>query len=602
MRAAETVLGIIRERGRQRMPLEDMYRQLYNPEIYLKAYARIYHNAGAMTKGTTEETVDGMSMKKIEQLIDEVRHERHRWMPVRRTYIPKSNGKVRPLGIPTWTDKLLQEAIRLLLEAYYEPRFSKDSHGFRPERGCHTALSEIRHHWTGTKWFIEADIKGCFDHIDHQVLMERLREDIHDNRFLRLIENLLKAGYLEDWEYNQTISGTPQGGIISPILANIYLDKLDQFIEQELIPAHSQGEKRPINSTYNALKCKAYRARKAGNGNLAHALLRQMQQLPSVAEDSEYRRLKYVRYADDFILGFIGPKAEAEEIKQEIGKFLKERLHLDLSQEKTLITNASEETARFLGYEIVTQYRNDKLDEYNRRGLNGTIGLRMPLEVIEKKLPTYTRDGKPMSRGYLLREEDLAIVDRYQMEYQGLVQYYKLANNLYQLKRLHWYMECSLIKTLARKHQTSKTEILRKYKTTVDTPNGKIRCIQITVKREGKKPLVRRFGGISLSHDAQAKITDFIPKINRAKDRNELVRRLLADKCELCGSTENIQVHHIHKLADLKKKGTKEKPIWEKRMIARNRKTLVTCLKCHNLIHAGKYQGPAIKEIGEKSE
>jgi group II intron reverse transcriptase/maturase len=299
MRAAETVLGIIRERGRQRMPLEDVYRQLYNPEIYLKAYARIYHNDGAMTKGTTEETVDGMSMKKIEQLIDEVRHERHRWMPVRRTYIPKSNGKVRPLGIPTWTDKLLQEAIRLLLEAYYEPRFSRQSHGFRPERGCHTALTEIRHNWTGTKWFIEADIKGCFDHIDHQVLMERLREDIHDNRFLRLIENLLKAGYLEDWEYNQTISGTPQGGIISPILANIYLDKLDQFIEQEVIPAHSQGEKRPINSTYSALKCKAYRARKAGDGKLAHTLLRQMQQLPSVAEDSEYRRLKYVRYADD---------------------------------------------------------------------------------------------------------------------------------------------------------------------------------------------------------------------------------------------------------------------------------------------------------------
>ncbi len=596
MRTAETVLGIVQERGRRRMPLEDVYRQLFNPGLYLKAYSRIYHNDGMMTEGANHETVDGMSMQKIEQLIENIRYERHRWMPVRRTYIPKKNGKVRPLGIPTWTDKLLQEAMRLILEAYYEPQFSHYSHGFRPERGCHSALTTIRNTWTGTKWFIEGDITGCFDLIDHEVLLARLKENIHDNRFLRLIEGLLKAGYLEDWKYNETYSGTPQGGIISPILSNIYLDKLDQFVEKELLPAYNKGDKKQGNATYQALKCKAYRARKAGQYQEAHELYKLMQQMPSVSDTPDYRRLKYIRYADDFLLGFTGPRSEAEEIKQKIGQFLKEELHLELSQEKTVITHASESAAKFLGYEIVTQQCDDKHDERKRRSVNGTIGLRMPLEVIEKKLPTYTQEGKPASRDHLLPEEDFAIIDRYQMEYQRLVQYYKLAINLCQLKRLLWYMETSLLKTLARKHQTTKTEILRKYKTTVETPNGRIRCLQITLEREGKKPLVRRFGGISLKRDDNARIVDIIPKSNRAKDRNEIARRLLADTCELCGSKDAIQVHHIHKLADLKKQGKKEKPIWEQRMIARNRKTLVVCHKCHVLIHSGQYQGEKINK------
>jgi len=191
MRDADTVLGIIRERGKQGLPLEDIYRQLYNPNLYLRAYARLYSNEGAMTKGTTSETVDDMSMKKIEALIDDLRQERYRWTPVRRTYIPKKNGKLRPLGIPSWTDKMLQEGMRLILEAYYEPQMSLHSHGFRPERGCHTALSEIRHTWTGTKWFVEGDISKCFDTLDHTVMMSILSEKLHDNRFLRLFQKLL---------------------------------------------------------------------------------------------------------------------------------------------------------------------------------------------------------------------------------------------------------------------------------------------------------------------------------------------------------------------------------------------------------------------------
>ena len=342
MRTAETVLNVIRERGERGLPLEDIYRQLYNRELYLRAYGRLYSNQGAMTKGTTAETVDGMSLAKIDRIIDALRYERFRWTPVRRVNLPKPNGGTRPLGIPTWTDKLLQEVIRMILEAYYEPQFSDHSHGFRPRRGCHTALSEVARTWTGVRWFVEGDIKGCFDNIDHEVMLSVLGEKLHDNRFLRLLKYLLKAGYMEDWKYGRTLSGTPQGGVVSPILANIYLDRLDQFVETGLIPAHTQGTARRRNPAYYTLGHQVANHRKRGRHELAAQLRKQMQQLPSTdLYDPGYRRLRYVRYADDFVLGFIGPKAEAEQIKESLETFLRDKLKLELSKEKTLITHAT---------------------------------------------------------------------------------------------------------------------------------------------------------------------------------------------------------------------------------------------------------------------
>ena len=223
MQDAETVLNVIRERGERGLPLENIYRLLYNRNLYLRAYGRIYSNQGATTKGVTAETMDGMSLAKIDRIIEALRYERFRWTPMRRVNIPKPNGKTRALGIPTGPDKLPQEVIRMILEAYYEPQFSDRSHGFRPGRGCHTALSNVVNFWAGTRWFVEGDIKGCFDNIDHEIMLSVLGEKLHDNRFLRLLTYLLKAGYVEDWRYGRTLSGTPQGGIVSPILANIYL-------------------------------------------------------------------------------------------------------------------------------------------------------------------------------------------------------------------------------------------------------------------------------------------------------------------------------------------------------------------------------------------
>ncbi len=241
MQNAGTVLDVLRERGRRGLPLDELYRQLFNPQLYLLAYGRIYSNKGAMTPGATGETADGMSLGKIGRIIDALRHERYRWSPAKRIYIPKKNGKQRPLGLPPWSDKLVGEVVRLLLEAYYEPSFSGRSHGFRPGRGCHTALREVASTWTGTTWFIEGDVADCFGSLDHQIMLSTLAEKIHDNRFLRLMRNMLKAGYLEDWVWNATLSGVPQGGVVSPVMSNIYLHRLDEYVETVLIPEYTRG-------------------------------------------------------------------------------------------------------------------------------------------------------------------------------------------------------------------------------------------------------------------------------------------------------------------------------------------------------------------------
>src|SRR6266478_6673793 len=213
MQAAEVVLDVLRERGRKGLPLTQLYRQMFNKDLYLLAYGNIYSNKGAMTPGASAETADGMSEGKIEEITELMRHERYRFSPARRVYIPKKNGRLRPLGLPSWSDKLAGEVVRLLLEAIYEPQFSRWSHGFRRNHGCHTALRDIQNTWTGTTWFIEGDISDCFGSLDHEILLRIPAEKIHDQRFLRLIRNMLKAGYLEDWEYRDSLSGVPQGGL-----------------------------------------------------------------------------------------------------------------------------------------------------------------------------------------------------------------------------------------------------------------------------------------------------------------------------------------------------------------------------------------------------
>lgn len=587
MRTAKTVLTIIQERGKRKLPLERVYKLLFNKELYLTAYAKLYSNNGAMTKGTTEETVDGMSIQKIDKIMKSLRKENYQWTPVRREYISKKNGKKRPLGLPTWSDKLLQEVIRMILEAYYEPQFSEHSHGFRVNRGCHTALCEIRT-WKGTKWFIEGDIAKCFDTIDHEVLLNIIGKSFHDGRFLRLIDNILKSGYIEDWKYNKTLSGTPQGGIISPILANIYLNEFDNWIETIMLEKYNIGKRKKYNPEYNKLNAEIAKCYANGDKEKARKLKIQRRNIPSVnTHDEIYRRLRYVRYADDFILGFTGPKSEAEEIKEEIGKFVKEELKLTLSKEKTLITNATSKAARFLNYEIKVQKADDYITN-GKRSVNGVIGLFVPKDIIDTKCTKYMRKNKTIHRGELLHDEDFSIVAKYQQEYRGIVQYYSLAQNLCWFTRLHWIMQGSLLKTLACKHRSTMKKIKRKYESeTVDKRTNKtLKCLKVIVERGKKQPLTAQWGGISLTYQKYAVINDTPYQVYGG--RTELIKRLLTNECELCGSTKNIEVHHIRKLADLNIKGRKEKPTWVQLMAARKRKTLVLCHKCHVQIHYNK--------------
>src|SRR5712672_3888032 len=450
MQKAEVVLSVLRERGRRGLPLTQLYRQMFNKDLYLLAYGNIYSNEGAMTPGTGGETADGMSEEKIEEIAELMRQERYRFSPARRTYIPKKNGNLRPLGIPSWSDKLAGEVVRLLLEAYYEPGFSDRSHGFRKGRGCHTALREIRDTWTGATWFIEGDIRDCFGSLDHEILLGILAEKIHDQRFLRLIRNMLRAGYLEDWEYHETLSGCPQGGVASPILSNIYLHKLAEFIEQELIPQYTRGTSRKDNPEYKRIQRQLAAARRRGDRAAARDLGKQLRRLPSKDPmDPGYRRLRYLRYADDVLLGFTGPKAEAEQIKARLAEFLRETLGLELSQQKTLITHARSQPARFLGYHVRVQYCDTKLTR-GRREANGKIALRVPPDVIKAQCARYRQHGKPWHRSRLQNLDDYDIVRKYGAEYQGVVNYYLLAQDVYRLTTLRWNAESSMLRTLAR--------------------------------------------------------------------------------------------------------------------------------------------------------
>ena len=584
MQTAEVVLSVLRERGRKGLPCTQLYRQLFNKDLYLLAYGNIYSNQGAMTPGASEETADGMSGEKIEQIIEAMRRERYRFSPARRTYIPKKNGKLRPLGMPTWSDKLVGEAVRLVLEAIYEPQFSDSSHGFRKFRGCHTALREINNTWTGATWFVEGDISDCFGSLDHEILLGILAEKIHDNRFLRLVRHMLKAGYLEDWEYRETLSGVPQGGTVSPILSNVYLHKLDEFVEQELIPQYTRGTVRAANPAYRQVDALLRRAKRRGDRAEARRLALEMRTLPSTDPmDSGYRRLKYARYADDHILGFTGPKAEAGEIKAKLARFLRETLGLELNQDKTLITHARSQRARFLGYDISVQHSGTKISN-GRRSANGKIALTVPPDVIKAQCARYRLHGKPWHRSRLQNQDDYDIIRVYGAEYRGVVNYYLLAKDVWRLRTLRWYAETSMLKTLAAKHQSTVSKMANRYKAKIATGDGPRTCFEARRKRRGKPDSVARFGGISLRQDRRAVITDPVPPRVRVP-RKELLARLHKRECELCETGSTVAVHQVAGLRELGKPGDGQ-PAWAALMARMRRKTLIVCAPCHDWIHA----------------
>jgi group II intron reverse transcriptase/maturase len=605
MQRAEALLEVIHERGKRGLPLERLYRHLFNPELYLRAYGKIYRNDGAMTPGANAETVDGMSLRKIQAIIEALRYERYRWTPVRRTYIDKKNSsKKRPLGLPTWSDKLLQEVIRSLLEAYYEPQFSDCSHGFRPGRGCHTALEEIQRKWRGTVWFIEGDITDCFGSLDHSVMRSMLAEKIHDGRFLRLIDGLLRAGYLEDWRYHETLSGAPQGGNLSPLLSNIYLNRLDRYVETTLLPVYNRGDRRRPYLPYMRLHKAVWKLEKKGLRDGARQMRRELQQLPSRdPNDPGYRRLHYIRYCDDWLLGYTGTRREAEDIKGKIGRFLGYRMKLELSERKTLITHGQTEPARFLGYEVVVHNNDAKHDRHGHRSINGQIGLKVPMDVVRATCKPYLQRGKPAAVLARAHDSDLRIVARYQAELRGIAEYYQLAYNRHRLGLLRWIMERSLTKTLGHKNKISVNKVWNRYRATWQTPAGPRRGLQVKVGRdEGERPLVARWGGVSLARrTTRVVLKDDLPAIWRKRPA-ELINRLRTGRCELCHAYADVETHHIRRLQDLHNGNRAEQPDWALLMATRRRKTLIVCRDCHDGIHNGSPARQASRHAAPESD
>ena len=587
--------AIHQERGRLGHKLERVYRELYDLDRFMQAYAKLYKNDGAMTPGVTEETVDGMSVEKMKAIILSLQEGSFQWKPTKRVYIPKKNGKKRPLGLPTWTDKLIQEVIRSILEPYFEAKFRDSSHGFRPRRGCHTALADCKKKFKGANWFIEGDIKGCFDNINHRVLLNILRESIDDERFLRLISDMLEAGYLEEWTKHETYSGTPQGGVISPLLANIYLHKLDEFVENVLQPKYTRGKQRRFNPAYRRHVGYMQRAKRQGDAEQWQRLKLEQRSIPSLRHDDEsFRRLTYVRYADDFILSFSGPKAEANDIKSQIKDFLRETLNLELSEEKTLITH-SQKPARFLGYDIAVMKDDGQMatgenrhGKFRRRSINGLVKLIVPWEKIDEKCKDYILDGRIRKRMDQMANEDLSIVAWFGIVFRGVAEYYCMAHDRSRkLTKLKYVMQTSMLKTLAAKHKTSVNVMANKLRVKAfdKASKGMHTAYRVKVERPGKYPLFATFGGFSLQRQDK-EISDHISR-NR-NGRTEILERLLADKCENCGNEGDCQVHHVRKIADLlERKG--ERPGWVDMMILRSRKTLVLCRKCHSDLHAGRF-------------
>lgn len=600
MRSPERVLNSLNEHSKDSSyKFERLYRILFNEELFYVAYQKIASNGGSTTKGSDGRSIDEMSLARIETLIASLKDESYQPHPSRRVHIPKKNGKTRPLGIPAFEDKLVQEVVRMILEAIYEGHFETTSHGFRPKRSCHTALLHIQKTFSGAKWFIEGDIKGFFDNIDHDVLVGILRERISDDRFIRLIRKFLKAGYVEDWTFHNTYSGMPQGGIVSPILANIYLDKLDKYVKEYIRHFDMGTKRRPgkeSNDLANERKRTVRKLKKVKDGTEKAALVARLKAIeqeraafPSGDEmDGSYRRLKYIRYADDFILGVIGSKEDALRIKEDIKSFLSESLALELSEEKTLITHTGK-SAKFLGYEItVTRNNHQRRDVQGR--LRRTYGKRVRLNVsmatLRDKLLEYgameikLRNGKeiwkPKCRSGLIFNDDLEILDRYNRETVGFCNYYLIANNCVVLHNFRYIMEYSMYKTFAGKYRSTVRKINKKYRL------NKL----FTVKYEQQGVIKSRtFYKTSFKRRTTAfnGSCDIEPYSIADVSRTNLTDRLKAEKCELCGATGKLIMHHVRNLKDLKGKES-----WERLMSARRRKTIALCPSCHRLRHLGK--------------
>ena len=604
MMEASDVLNIIYEKNRKHPDWKNrgLYRLLFNPTLHIMAYERLKSKPGNMTPGTEGETLDGYCLDDIEKNIHLLRQEKYQPRPVRRTYIPKEKG-YRPLGMPSPRDKIIQECIRLILEVIYEPRFHDNSHGFRSGRSCHTALESMRRNWVGTKWAIKADITACFEQVDHNRLLDILRERIEDDRFINLIRRFLKAGYMESWEYHKTHSGTPQGSVVSPILTNIYLDKLDKKLA-EMCRQYSQGKYRRRNPAHIHLMQRRKRLLEQGEADPMRrdSLQEPIRQLnhqilatPAAKyNDPTYIRVKFLRYADDVAIGVIGPKSLAEQIVEETAIFLEQELNLELNRDKTQIYYTSSEAAPFLGYLVKTSTSRFRRRNMNTKGsphnlvqtvrtTTGNIKLLVPLRQVNRKLKRYMHKGRPAKMNGFVNQPIDHIIGHYNGVIRGWYNYYQLAENVGKLNYARYVLRYSLAKTIAAKERSTLHKIFRKYGNPITYRKSNGRNIQ--------------FFSQPMKQVKRAEwTTDKIDQRPIWWPRKTKTR--LLDNCVICGQTGRVEMHHVR---HIRKRGQQVKG-FKLYLAAINRKQIPVCRQCHRDIHNGKYDGPNLSTILEKIE
>lgn len=543
-------------------------------KLWIQAYANTYSNTGSMTPGVIDNVVDNMSIPRIEKLMKKLKTERYKPYPVKRIYRQKKNkNKRRPLGLPTYDDKLVQEVLRMQLSVIYEPIFLESSHGFRPNKSCHTAFKYIKNTFTGTKWFVEGDIKGCFDNINHDILLSLIREKVDDERYIKLIKKFLKAGYMEDWQYHKTFSGTPQGGILSPLLANIYLHELDKFVRNTAIGFKTE---RKVNRRYKTIYDKGYRLRqklKVDNENeklkAEIGKLKQLQQ--SMKSEIPRKRLNYCRYADDFIIGILGSKRDAEDVKALIAQFLDNKLKLELSMKKTKITYCREKP-EFLSYEIGAVPTN----VHGGKG-RGNIKLYTPKYKFREWKKEFTENGKAIHLPQLVQVSDIEILFYYNYRLRGWYNYWQLTCNVCQMNETYWYAKLSFFKTMANKYKSTVQQMVNKY---YDKTRKQI-VVRLKVKDETRT--YKMFKDYKQKLDAY-EYPNLDSKVNiyYFSDGVEIKKRMLTGRCELCGRRiENPIGHHIKRMADVR--NTDE--YWKQVMKSKRRKSLMVCSKCNKKIH-----------------
>jgi nicotine oxidoreductase len=463
--------------------MKNLYEKMFDKQLFITAYNKIKSNPGNMTPGSDNETLDGISKNWIETTISRLKTQSFKFKPSKRIFIPKKNGKMRPFGIPSPRDIIIQEIIKEILTKIYEPKFSEHSHGFRPNRSCHTALREVKTN-VSTTWIIEGDIKGFFDNINHKILLDLLSKEIKDQRFLDLIRKAIKAGYIYENSKIPSNIGVPQGSILSPILSNIYLHEFDKFMEEQI---ELKSSKIPITIDnpeyvkYHNLLQRSKKWEKEGTKKIEDIKkirkeAKKMRiSLPSKIFIRGLMKINYIRYADDFIVNIRGEKNQVLELKEIIKKYLNDTLKIELSEEKTKITNIKHKIVKFLGTYIKQRAaRNrhlvvrDKLGRIQRTSGN-TIILEAPIQDLQKKL---------IEKGFFVKEDHLILPVRYKpwiglttpdmiLRFnsiaQGIINYYSFAHNVPAIKKLIYLLKDSLVKTLGDKLKLSVKKVYKKF-------------------------------------------------------------------------------------------------------------------------------------------